>query len=191
MNRQGFVLSVVGAILMCTSVVLGGLSSGYGMGGIPILLRIGVGFVVLGIATSLWPPLFVRRGITNAILSAIIIFLVGISLLYYDLVLQSSKYGPTFRLLPAISTQFKLLLITLPIPAGYIAGVFLSVKQYSYAVFVFIATPVTAAIGGITISLAQGSAPGFTETFFLLSTFFVTLFALFPLAVIGWFDMTN
>ncbi|HMB50333.1 MAG TPA: hypothetical protein VKM69_06695, partial [Natronoarchaeum rubrum] len=66
MNKQSFVLSGVGLILLWFSIVRGGLSTGYGMGTIPILLRIGVAYISLGALTALLRPISARKGSLNA-----------------------------------------------------------------------------------------------------------------------------
>lgn len=186
LKRQVLALSVLGVVLVAISVILGGLSTGYGKGGIPILLRVGVGYVVLGMATALWSPLTIQRGIMNAIVSAIAIFVVGVSIMYFDLGIRPPEYGTPLTLRLLISTQTQLLMIILPVPAGYVAGVLVSLEKYPHAVFVFVIVSLAGALAGTKISLIEGSAPGFTEMLFLLSTLFVMAFGMFSIVVMGW-----
>jgi Mn2+/Fe2+ NRAMP family transporter len=124
----------------------------------------------------------------NAIVSAIAIFVVGVSIMYFDLGIRPPEYGTPLTLHLLVSTQTQLLMITLPVPAGYVAGVLVSLKKYPHAVFIFLTVSLAGAIGGTEISLAGGSAPGFTELLFFVSTFVVMVFALFSVIVMSWGD---
>lgn len=90
-----------------------------------------------------------------------------------------------------MTTQLELFLITLPIPAGYLAGILTSNRNDLLGVAILPAAMVVGAVLGTIISLNQGSAPGLTRVLFFAATFATSVFALLPLGVMGWLDPSD
>jgi len=188
MNKQSLVLSGVGLILLWFSIIRGGLSTGYGMGTIPILLRIGVAYISLGALTALLRPISARKGYLNALGTAVVIFAVGVSIMYYDLGVHPPEYGTLLTTPRLVGTQIQLLLIMLSIPAGYISGVLMREEKHLMSMFILPTAVVVGAFGGTIVAIEQGSHPGFTTVFFFGATLVVAVFSLLPLSVMWRFD---
>jgi len=187
-NKQALVLSSVGLVLLCVSIAMGGLSTGYGKGTLPILLRIGVGYTVLGVLTALLQPISAREGYLNALGTVIVLFVVGVGVMYYDLGIQPPEYGTPLTIPLLVGNQIQLSLIMLPIPAGYISGILISEEKRTMSMLLLSSAIVVGALGGTKVALAQGSAPGFTTVYFFVSTLAVGIFSLLPLSVMSRFD---
>lgn len=94
MDKRPIILSGAGVVLLGISVSRGGLSTGYGTGPIPVLLRIGFGYVALGVLSGLLRPLNNRKGALNAVVTTIVVFVVGVGIMYYDLGIHRPNTEP-------------------------------------------------------------------------------------------------
>jgi len=186
MNWRSIVLSISGVLLLYLSVRMGGLSTGYGIGRPSVLLRVGMGYAVLGILTGILHPTTVRKGMLNAMATIAVIFVVGLCVMYYDLGAHPPVGGTDLTLPRLVSTQMELLLVTLPVPAGYISGILLRERTIVEAAGLLLTVMVVGFAGGTGVSLAQGSAPGFTQLIFGGAILATTVFALLPLGVMRW-----
>lgn len=165
---------------------MGGLSTGYGIGPPSVLLRVGVGYAVLGILTGILRPNTVRKGILNAMATIAVIFVVGLYVMYYDLGIHPPEGGTALTLRRLVGTQMELLLVALPVPAGYISGILVRERTIPEAAGLLLTAIVVGFAGGAGISLARGTAPGFTQFIFAGAILATTAFALLPLSVMGW-----
>lgn len=64
---------------------MGGLSTDYGIGPPSVLLRVGAGYVALGILTAILHPNTVRKAVLSAMVTIAAIFVAGLCVIYYDL----------------------------------------------------------------------------------------------------------
>lgn len=167
---------------------MGGLSTGYGLGRPSVLLRVGVGYAVLGILTATLRPNTVRKAVLNATTTIAVIFAVGLCVMYYDLGVHPPVAGTNLTLHRLVGTQMELLFVTLPVPAGYLSGILMRERTIPEAAGVLLAAMVVGFAGGTGISLSQGSAPGFTQFIFAGAILATTAFALLPLGVMAWPD---
>jgi hypothetical protein len=153
-----------------------------------VLLRVGVGYVALGVLSGLLRPLTAQKGALNAVVTVVVVFVVGIGIMYYDLGIHPPEYGTPLTPQLLVTSQLELLLITLPIPAGYLAGILTSNRTDLLGIAILPATMVVGAVLGTIVSLSQGSAPGFTRVLFFVATFATSVFALLPMGVMMWLD---
>lgn len=186
-QRRAPILFGAGAFCLMFSIIGGGLSTGYSIiRPSAILLRAGVIYLTLGVVTSLFTPISIRDAILSALCAAGLVFLLGLIVMYYDLVLTPPQHGtiPTTHLL--VGTQLQGVLITLPISTGYLSGVLVRANRQAIAMVVLLGTILGGWFGGSSIALSMGSAPGFTQMAFLLGIVATAGLALLPIVVMGW-----
>jgi hypothetical protein len=186
MDRRGLALFGSGVVLLSLSVRMGGLSTGYRIGPPSVFLRVAAVYTILGILTVVFRPTTVRKLVLNAIATLAVVFITGVALMYLDLRMQPPEYGTTLTIQRLISTQLEFLLITLPVPAGYISGILLRERTTEAAAGLLLTAAVVGFVGGTAISLARGTAPGFTQFIFGGAILATTAFALLPLSVMRW-----
>ena len=153
-----------------------------------MVLRIGVGYTCLAILTAILRPVSVQRGCLSALGTVVVVFVVGVGVMYYDLGIQPPEYGSPLTTSLLVGYQIQLSFILLPIPAGYISGILLREERPLLSILLLLSTIVAGAFAGTQVSLAQGSAPGFTGVVFFASTIAAGAFSLFPLSVMWQFD---
>lgn len=188
MDRRAAVLSGAGLCLLGPAAISGGLATGYGMGPFAMLLRIGVLWLTLGVLTGIADPSTVRQGVKHAATAVLIVFVVGSGLMYYDLAVTQPEHGTPLTPSLVVATQLQLVSITLPIPAGYLAGILVRDDEPIGAAVTLLAVLVVSPIVGIQIAVAEGFASGFAGAFFITATVLVSAFALPPLLLMGWID---
>lgn len=182
-QRQVSVLSAAGGLCL----LLGGdLSAGSQIISFPrILLRAGVIFLVLGGITYLVSPLTVRGAVLGGLCASGVVFISGAAVMYYSFVLGTGS-PPTTSVL--LWTQVQSFLVTLPVSTGYLSGVLVRTDRRVPAIAVLLG----AMLGGwyvvSSIALSLGSAPGFTQMFFLLGVLATGGLAALPIAVIAEWD---
>ncbi|GAA0262050.1 hypothetical protein GCM10009000_093060 [Halobacterium noricense] len=181
-------MAVSGVILLWIAVRMGGLSTGYGLGRASVLLRVGIAYAALGILTGILRPNTVRKRVLNAIATLAVVFVTGVIVMYLDLGVYPPEYGTPLTLRRLVGTQMELLLVTLPVPAGYLAGILVRERTNLEAAGLLLTAMVVGFAGGTWISLARGSAPGFTQFIFAGAILATTAFALLPLVVMAWLD---
>lgn len=185
MDARGPALFGSGVVLLYLSVRMGGLSTGYGIGPPSVFFRVGVGYAALGILTAILRPNTVRKGILSAMATIAVVFVAGICVMYYELGLNPPEGGTALTLPRLVGTQMELLLVALPVPAGYISGFLVRERTFEDAAGLLLTAMVVGFAGGTGISLALGTAPGFTQFIFFGATLATTAFALLPLSVMG------
>lgn len=178
-QRQVAVLSAAGGLCL----LLGGdLSAGSQIISFPgILLRAGVIFLVLGGITYLVSPLTVRDAVLGGLCASGVVFISGAAVMYYSFVLGKGS-PPTTSVL--LWTQAQGLLVTLPISTGYLSGVLVRTDRRVPAITVLLGAMLGGWYVGSSIALSLGSAPGFTQMFFLLGVLATGGLAALPIAVI-------
>lgn len=179
-QRQVSILS--GAGVLC--LLLGGdLSAGYQIISFPgILLRAGVIFLTLGVITYLVSPITVRDAVLGGLCASVLVFISGTAVMYYSFVLGKGP-PPTVSLL--LWTQAQGLLVTLPISTGYLSGVLVRTNRRVPAIAVLLGAMLGGWRVGSWVALSLGSAPGFTQMFFLLGVLDTGGLAALPIAVIA------
>lgn len=188
MNARGIVLAVSGVILLWLAVRMGGLFTGYGIGPPSVFLRVGIGYAVLGLLTASLRPNTLRKAVLNAIATLAVIFVAGLCVMYYDLGVHPPESGSPLTLPGLLVNQIELTLVTLPVPAGYISGIFLRERTTLEAAGLLLTATLVGFAGGTGISLARGSVTGFTHLIFAGAILATTAFALLPLGVMAWPD---
>lgn len=186
MNKRARLLCGVGVVVAVIASLLGGLSTGYGLNLEAVLLRIGIGYVVLGLFTVYYAPVTVRRGLLITVLTVIVIYAIGSGLMIYDLLIDPPEFGGSpLTASRLVTTQSELVCLLLPVPAGYLSGILVGDGQRLTAAISMITSIVLGAAGGITISLIQGNAFGLVLALFATGAVTVGIFALFPLFVMA------
>lgn len=188
MDLRAAALTGAGLLVSGIAAVSGGLGTGYGLGPFAILLRIGLWWLALGALTAFARPNSIKKATKHAVTGVLILFVIGCSLMYYDLAVTPPENGTTLTLSLLVSYQLQFLLITLPIPAGYLAGVLVSDDKPLVAALTFLAVLVASPMVSAQIAVAGGFAPGFAGAFFFTATVVVSGFALVPLCLMGWID---
>ncbi|MUV60033.1 hypothetical protein [Halobacterium sp. CBA1126] len=178
-------------ILLWIAVRMGGLFTGYGIGPPSVFLRVGIGYAALGLLTASLRPNTLRKAVLNAIATLAVIFVVGLCLMYYNLGLHPPESGTSLTLPRLLVYQIELTLVTLPVPAGYISGILLRERTMLEAAGVLLTAMLVGFAGGTWISLARGTAPGFTQLIFGGATLATTAFTLLPLGVMAWLDQDS
>jgi hypothetical protein len=165
---------------------MGGLSTGYGIGPPSVFLRVAAGYTTLGILTLVFRPTTMRKLILSAIATLAVVFITGVAVMYLDLGMQLPEYGTTLTIPRLLSTQLEFLLLTLPVPAGYISGILLRERTTEAAAGLLLTAAVVGFVGVTASLLARGSAPGFTQFIVGGAILATTAFALLPLSVMRW-----
>jgi hypothetical protein len=186
METRGLALFGSGVVLLALSIRMGGLSTGYGIGPPSVFLRVSVGYTILGILTIVFRPTTMRKLVLNAIATLPVVFIMGVTLMYLDLGMKPPEYGTTLTIPRLISTQMEFLLITLPVPAGYLSRALLRERTTEAAAGLLLTAAVVGFVSGSAISLARGTAPGFTQFIFGGAILATAAFALLPLSVMRW-----
>ena len=188
MNRRARALAGGGAVCVVLSVATGGLSTGYGMGVAAVLLRVGLAFLVFGVLTAVFGPVSVREAVAGALTAIAVVFLGGALVMYYDLGVNPPEYGTPLTRSLLVETQMELLLVCLPVTVSHLGGILLEKSRTGLAVGLLGISAVVGYYLGSGISLAGGSAPGFTQFFFAVSIVATSLVALATIGVMMRFD---
>jgi hypothetical protein len=183
MDRRGLVLFGFGVVLLSLSVRMGGLSRGYGVGPASVFLRVATAYTTLGVLTIAFRPTTTRKLISNAIATLAVVFLVGATVMHLDVGMQPPEHGSPLTIPRLLVAQLELLLLTLPVPAGYLSGSLLRERTTDAAAGCFLTAAAVGYFGGTTVSVARGTAPGFTHAMFGAAILATTAFALLPLSV--------
>ena len=186
MDRRVLVLFVAGVGLLLIAVNRGGLSAGYRPGMGAILLRIGVVYLALSVATVLLRPLTVRDGIQSVVVAALAVFAVGAVVMYADLGVTSPEYGTPLTTGALVGTQVEAVGLTLPVSIGYLAGVYVRQNNTQRAKEILLLGFIVGWLGSAVVVGVRGQFNGIYNAVLLLTTVGSFVFGLLPLVVIGW-----
>lgn len=177
----------LGVVLAGVSVGTGGLSTGYGTGTTAVLLRVGIGYVVLGVGLGLVgvPDLRAAAGIAAAGLLAI--FAAGSAVMYYDLAVTPPAFGTPLTTERLVANQAVMALGLAPVPAGVVAGAIVADDRAVAAVGALAGTAVVGWLAATGLMLARG-ASGLAGTVALLVIVAAVVSGLVPMILLGYVE---
>lgn len=182
-THSGAILFGLGLLLILYSVVSGGLSTGYGIEVPMVLLRVGVAFVVLGVATTALRAFTTANAVVVSAITLTVMFIVGVAVMYYDLGMTPPEYGTPLTTGRLIFNQLEITLALAPVPAGYIAGVLAVQDRLPIGVAFLLGAALVGWLGSSWMMVARGSAHGFTQVMMLVLTIAAVGLALIPLSL--------
>ena len=186
MDRRCIVFLGAGVTLLAIAVDRGALSLSYRFELPAILLRIGVAYLVLGVATSWFRPLSVRDGVRSVLGAAVAVFAAGAMVTYYDLVLTARGVKSPLTAVSLMGTQMEAVFLTLPVSMGFLAGVYVRNGNRQRAKEILLMGFVVGWIGSAFVVGLRGQFSGIYNAVLLLTSVASFGFGLLPLAVVGW-----
>ncbi|HKL30088.1 MAG TPA: hypothetical protein VJ898_12600 [Natrialbaceae archaeon] len=186
MDRRCIVLLGAGVALLAIAVERGALSLSYRFEFPGTLLRVGVAYLVLGVATSWYRPLSVRDGARSVLGAAVGVFAAGAVVTFYDLVLTPRGVESPLTAVSLVGTGMEALFLTLPVSMGFLAGVSVRNGNRQRAKEILLMGFVVGWIGSAFVVGLRGQFSGIYNAVLLLTSVASFGFGLLPLAVVGW-----
>jgi hypothetical protein len=188
MDRRCIVFLGAGVVLLAIAVARGALVLSYRFELSAVLLRVGVAYLALGVATSRFRPLSVRDGVRSVLVAAVAVFVAGATVMVYDLVLTPRGVKSPLTAVSLAGKQAETVFLTLPVSMGFLAGVYVRNGNRQRAKEVLLMGFVVGWIGSAFVVGLQGQFSGIYNAVLLLTSIASFGFGLLPLAVIGWME---
>lgn len=183
----GPILVGLGVVLAGVSVATGGLSTGYDTGTTAVILRVGVGYVVLGVGLGLVGTSGPRAAAGIATAGLLAMFAAGSAVMYYDLALTPPEFGTPLTPARLVANQAVMAFGLAPVPVGVVAGALVADDRAVDAVGVLAATAVVGWLAATGLMIARG-ASGLAGTVALLISVAAVVSGLVPLILLGYVD---
>lgn len=161
----------LGVLFTAVSVFFGGLSPGFQLEAPVFLLRVGIAFTVLGVATVSLRSISISSAVIVSVATLAVVFVVGAAIMY-------SESSPTMT--TVVAKQASMTLVLAPIPAGFVAGVLDKRGQPTTAYRTLIGTMVAAWILASLVLMAGGPVAPLGLAPIIIFTLAATLFAFVP-----------
>jgi hypothetical protein len=186
MDRRCIALLGAGVALLAIGVERGALSLSYKLELPAILLRVGVAYLALGIATSRSRALSVRDGVRSVLGAAVAVLAAGAVVMFYDLVLTARGIKSPLTAVSLVGKQAEAVFLTLPVSMGFLAGVYVRNGNRQRAKEVLLMGFLVGWIGSAFVVGLRGQFSGIYNAVLLLTSVASFGFGLLPLAVMGW-----
>lgn len=182
MDRAGAgrVLGGLGLLAVFVSFLLGGVPPGFGFGSAAFLLRAGIAFTLLGVATVSRGSRSVEEAVVVSIVTVVTVFVVGTLGTFYDVVTTTPAIEPRLPVTAVVVTQAAFAIGSAPIPAGYVAGVLEARGRPSTAFRAFVGTTIVAWVVPGSLMLARGFVGDFAPGLVLVHAIAAAGCALVP-----------
>jgi len=185
-DRRSRALIAAALLAIALSISFGGLSSGYGKDGWGLLLRVGVAYLALGVATDIRAPTDSPKAALSGVVALTVVFVAGSLLMYVDFALLRANAHRPPTALDIASHQLDFVFVTLPVVVGYVSGALIRSGRSYVASVLFLSGGLVGFVGGYAFAVLQWNVAPLAQLYYILAVTSTSILGLVPLGVIGW-----